>query len=44
MDKDREAVVRFECGSESQVMRVSEPERCEYEMIFRTPAVCVEKK
>mmetsp|Transcript_37824 Transcript_37824/g.59788 ORF Transcript_37824/g.59788 Transcript_37824/m.59788 type:complete len:306 (-) Transcript_37824:106-1023(-) len=40
MDKDRTASVYFECGKENEIIKVSEPERCEYNFYFRTPAAC----
>lgn len=36
----RSTVVRLSCGKENQVVTVSEPSRCEYEMEFKTPALC----
>jgi len=38
----RSITVHLTCGMENQVMSVSEPNRCEYEMKFTTPAVCNE--
>ena len=35
MDKDREATVFFECGAKNEILKVSEPERCEYHFFFR---------
>ena len=40
MDKNRKAIVLIECGVENEITRVSEPERCEYEIRFRCPAAC----
>jgi hypothetical protein len=36
----RTAVVRFECGLEPQLVRISEPGRCAYEAVVTTPAAC----
>ncbi len=32
--------VHFECDSETKILDVSEPEKCEYYMNVKTPAVC----
>ncbi|KAI8896354.1 glucosidase II beta subunit-like-domain-containing protein [Globomyces pollinis-pini] len=36
----RSTVVRFECDYRTSVKSVQEPNKCEYEMIVLTPAVC----
>lgn len=36
----RSTLVHLHCGSENTLSQVSEPNRCEYEMHFTTPAVC----
>jgi len=36
----RTSTVHLHCGTENTVTHVSEPNRCEYEMHFTTPAVC----
>jgi len=36
----RSTNVRLMCGKENQVTSVTEPSRCEYEMWFKTPALC----
>lgn len=38
----RSALVTFECGKENELLKVEEPSRCEYTMMFRTPASCQE--
>ncbi|XP_055332007.1 glucosidase 2 subunit beta-like [Paramacrobiotus metropolitanus] len=38
----RSTKVILECGGENQLISASEPNRCEYQMTFRTPAVCTE--
>lgn len=36
----RSSTVYLHCGSENAVTAVSEPNKCEYEMHFTTPAIC----
>ena len=36
--------IHLSCGVENQVTSVTEPNRCEYEIKFTTPAVCKEPK
>jgi len=36
----RTAVVRFECGLEPLLVRISEPGRCAYEAVVSIPAAC----
>mmetsp|Transcript_35164 Transcript_35164/g.99150 ORF Transcript_35164/g.99150 Transcript_35164/m.99150 type:complete len:562 (-) Transcript_35164:74-1759(-) len=40
MDKSRTATVHLQCGKNNEMVSVTEPERCEYEFLFRTPALC----
>lgn len=37
----RSTLVRMSCGRENLLLSVSEPSRCEYEMEFKTPALCM---
>jgi len=36
----RSSIVYLHCGSENNLVSVTEPNRCEYEMHFNTPAAC----
>jgi protein kinase C substrate 80K-H len=36
----RSTTVRIECGDVNEILSVDEPNRCMYEMRFKTPAVC----
>ena len=38
----RSTLVTLVCGAEEKVVHVSEPAKCEYEMVFETSAVCQE--
>lgn len=37
---DRSVKVFFECGSENEILSVTEPEKCEYHFTAKSPAVC----
>merc|ERR1719481_260695 len=37
---DRSTIVHLQCGAENILNSVTEPNRCEYEMHFSTPAAC----
>ena len=34
--------MRFQCGVSDKIIKVEEPERCVYDMLFETAAVCEE--
>ena len=38
----RSLTVTFQCGVEHKAIEVKEPIRCDYRMIFETPAACSE--
>ena len=38
----RSTKVHLICGSENELISAAEPNRCEYQMTFRTPTVCTE--
>lgn len=40
---EREMVVKFKCGVEPEVLEVSEPSRCIYEMLIAHPGACDEE-
>jgi protein kinase C substrate 80K-H len=37
---ERSARVDLECGAENEVIKVTEPSKCEYEIKMKSPAVC----
>lgn len=37
---NRSAEINLKCGSTNELVQVSEPSRCEYQMEFKTPAAC----
>ena len=39
----RSTKVIFRCGLENKLLSVTEPNKCEYEMVFETPASCSEQ-
>lgn len=39
-DISRSTKVIFKCGNKSEILNVTEPHTCHYEMLFRTPLVC----
>eukprot|EP01135_Chromosphaera_perkinsii_P010586 Nk52_evm1s2178 gene=Nk52_evmTU1s2178 len=39
---NRSVQVLLECGTENEILSVTEPAKCEYEMRFATPAACSE--
>jgi protein kinase C substrate 80K-H len=41
---ERSARVELECGAENQVLKVSEPSKCEYIIKMKSPAVCTNPK
>ena len=38
----RSTKVLLQCGAENELGSATEPSRCEYQMIFHTPAVCTQ--
>jgi len=40
---DRSMLVTLQCGGETQLMEVKEPNKCEYAMIMKTPGACLEE-
>ncbi|XP_072036603.1 N-acetylglucosamine-1-phosphotransferase subunit gamma-like isoform X2 [Amphiura filiformis] len=39
-ERSRQVAVHLECGKKNEIGDVSEPDRCQYKMIFKTPLVC----
>jgi protein kinase C substrate 80K-H len=37
---DRSLQVKLECGPKTEVISVSEPSKCEYYMVLKSPAAC----
>lgn len=37
---ERSVHAKFECGGETEIIEVTEPEKCEYRYRLKTPAVC----
>ena len=37
---ERSAKVDLECGAENEVLKVTEPSKCEYVIKMKSPAVC----
>ena len=37
---ERSVRATFECGGETEILEVTEPEKCEYQYRMKTPAIC----
>ena len=37
---ERSATIDLECGAENEIVKVTEPSKCEYLIKMRSPAVC----
>ena len=37
---ERSANIELECGAENELVKVTEPSKCEYHFKMRSPAVC----
>ena len=39
----RAAKVRVQCGAQNEIISVTEPNRCQYEVVFKSPVACTEQ-